>query len=143
MVVRDTWHVTAPRRPREAQEAPVERVETASIAVRPTTSPEIALRDPLLASAARAEARAPEATTATDAVSRVTWPEIAPTLQLRAIRVQEVETVSVAASSAIWPEIAPTARPLPREDPDRLAIASSAVSQVTSLEIAELKLGGS
>ncbi len=130
----------APIRLREFQELPVEREETASTAVNPTTSPETAHRVPLLASVVRAEARVPEATTATDAVSLVTWPETAPTLQLRETRDQEVETVSVAASWVTWPETAPTLNQLPREElPDSRAIASSAVSQVTSLETAEPK----
>jgi hypothetical protein len=137
-VRRATWLAIAPRRVTDLPDLLVERVATASTAVNPTTSPETAHRA-VLVSAERAEARVPEATTATDAVSLVTWPETAPTPPWRVPRAAEAATASVAVSSVTWPETAPTARLLLREElPDR-ATASSAVSLVTSLETAEPK----
>lgn len=136
----DTWPETALRRVRELLDPWAAEGETASTAVKQTTSPETALRE-VLDLEAKGEARVLDPTIATDAVSPVTWPETAPTLQLRECRAPEVETASVAASSDISQEIALTARLPLREDPRDRETASNAVSPVTLPESAESKLG--
>jgi hypothetical protein len=137
-VERVIWPEIAQRELRDHQE-PVERVETASTVVSPTTWPATALKE-VHASVERDAVRVPEVTTATDAVNRVIWPEIAPTHKLKVLaHLVAVETASDAVNWDILPEIAQIARPPPAAEPQDKATASSAVSPVTWPETALLK----